>query len=788
MSGRLALGLGARGAAAFGLAALALLVVGSVAGGARARASLLETRARTYERLALADLEWRLSPTERGVLDGVVPPRGVAAMEERAVAFGRFTGGTARDLPSLVRVLPAAGPPQIDRLEIEPGGHYPGPDEPAVVVDRSLAVLHGVRRGDEILLRLGDETLRLPVVGIALSPEHLFAPSHPSYGLVLRGTAGALGLSEAAVRGKPRATKVTSLLFRFEPGADAAEIERGLRTSIARHVRESVPQDRDPGRMFSDFLLRTFDLYLPTIVGGLGVVGLLLVALLVARGVDRRRREIGLRLALGETRTRIAASFARFPLVATALGALAGAWAHGPVAATTAGAWAGNMGFPPLVDAGPRWAAVGLASAACLLTAALAGAGPALWLAGRRPARLLHDTALGARGAPGRLARGGARLATWLRLAPVAALALAGVVRRRRESAGAILAVALATALVLALLAVNVSHRVESRATLVRSTLDATVHLLEPADGAALDAVAARLEGRAEPLVARSVRAAVRDRLETRRLLGVSVHGWLATQPLAAGRLPAADDAAEALVDLWVAHQDGLAVGDTLRLFPDPDAPEGLDVRIVGLLDGLSVGRVLLPIGAARRLYGLGSASTGLLVASGLPADVLEERAAALPGAELAYTAARAAAQADSAFTGSSSVLRLALVAAVFMALLILGVLALDDARERAPEAALLSAMGWSRASLAGVTVGEVLARGIPALALAGLLAAPLAGAFLARVEAVNGYRVALHLPPWLLAAVLVPGLLLLPLAALPALAASRRAAPARVLRTLVPE
>jgi hypothetical protein len=799
-------------AATLGLAALVMVVVGSVAGGVRAKASLLETRERLYERLALADLELKLSPTTRGVLGGLVLPTGVATAEERAVTLGRFSGGRAKSLPTVVRVLPAAGPPRINVLEIEPGGHYPGPDEAAVVVDRSLRDVHGVALGDTVTLSVGKDTLTLPVVGVSLSPEHLFAPSHPAYGLIVRGTAGALGVSEAAVKGREHAEKVTSLLFRFEPGgSDAGQVERALlERGVGRHVRESVPQDREMGRLFTDFLLRTFDLYLPTIIGGFAVVGLLLLVLLVARGVDRRRRELGLRLALGERPVYVACAYAALPLAGTALGALLGALLHGAVAMKTAGTWAANMGFPPLVDAGPQWGAVLAASAACLATAFLAGGLPALWLSRRRPARLLHETALGTRRAPGPVARIGARLTTALRLPPPLALALAGVLRRRRETIGAIVGVALSTTLVLALLAVNVSHRVAAREGLRASTLDATVHFRGPVNESTVRQTASALSGKAEPFVARSVRLAVRGRLETRRLLGVLTNGWLTSQRLAAGRMPASTDAPEAVVDLWVAHRDGLEIGDPLLLFPDPDAPEGVEVRLVGILDGMSIGRVVVPIGIAHRLYGVGGAlrvpedgndlflrpfedgrrlvATGVFVRSSLGPARLEQRIAELDDVEIGYTAARAMGQADSAFTGSLGVLRLALVTAVFLALLILGVLAFEEARDRGPEVALLKALGWRRRSLALVTVGEVLARGIPALLLAGFLAWPVAQAFLDRVEAVNGYRVALHLEPWLVASVLVPGLLLLPLAALPALRTGHRAPPARVLRSLLPQ
>jgi hypothetical protein len=264
------------------------------------------------------------------------------------------------------------------------------------------------------------------------------------------------------------------------------------------------------------------------------------------------------------------------------------------------------------------------------------------------------------------------------------------------------------------------------------------------------------------------------------------------TQALAEGRHLASDEAAEALIDVWVARRDGLGVGSTLTLYPDPQAPEGETLTVVGVLDGMSMGRLLVPLGVARRMYTLGDGpealATGAIVASPLKADVLETRLAALPGVGSYMLAARAVEQVDSAFSGSLGVLLLGLFAAVGVALLVLGLLALEDRRERAPEIALLDALGWRGGDLALVTVGEVLARGVPALLLAGLLAPWLASLFLAQVEAVNHYRVALHVPPWLVLAVLGPALLLLPLAALPALRRARGQAPGRALRRIAPE
>ncbi len=800
--------LASAGASALGLAALALVVVGTVAGGARARATLLATRAGIYERLGLADLELRISPTQRGVL---TRPRGgalsstplpavIAWAEERALVLGRLTGGGARGVLTLVRVLPAEGPPRLDRLEIEPGGHYPGPEEAALVVDRSVRDLFGLGLGARATLRVGAEERELPIVGVALSPEHLMAPAHPAYGLPLKGTAAVVGVSWAAVKDVPRAGQTSSLLFGYEDGWD--ESREGLASleetvlaeaqDMGLHVRESVPTAREPGRLFSDFLLTQFDLYLPAMVGAFALLGLLLLALFTARGVDRRRREVGVRLALGQTPWSIVRAFLPAPIAGTLLGLGLGAWLHGPVAAATAGTWGRSMGFPPLVDAGAPWAVVLLAGAATLLTALAAGALPVLRLARRAPARLLHESALSAPRPPGILGKLLARARGRVGLAPPLALALAGVARRRRDTLGAILGVGLSVALVLAFLAVHVSHRVEAREAIQTSTRSATLHFDEPQGPATLASVAQALEGTLEPLVARMARLATPGGLETRRLWGVAAHGWVETQALAEGRHLSSDEAAEALIDVWVARRDGLGVGSTLTLFPDPQAPEGETLTVVGVLDGMSMGRLLVPLGVARRMYTLGEGSqaltTGAIVASPLNADVLEARLAALSGVGSFMLATRAVEQVDSAFSGSLGVLMLGLFAAVGVALLVLGLLALEDRRERAPEIALLDALGWRAGDLALVTVGEVLARGVPALLLAGLLAPWLAGMFLARIEAVNHYRVALHVPPWLVLAVLGPALLLLPLAALPALRRARAQAPGRALRRIAPE
>ena len=130
----------------------------------------------------------------------------------------------------------------------------------------------------------------------------------------------------------------------------------------------------------------------------------------------------------------------------------------------------------------------------------------------------------------------------------------------------------------------------------------------------------------------------------------------------------------------------------------------------------------------------------------------------------------------------------LALLMAILVAVLFLGVLAALDTTERAPDFAVLTAVGWRQRSILALCLTEVMTRGILALALAVPLSPLLAGWLLDRIAAANHYRMQLATPVWLFVAVAGAALLLMPLGALPAVRAARRVTPARALRLLATE
>ena len=139
-------------------------------------------------------------------------------------------------------------------------------------------------------------------------------------------------------------------------------------------------------------------------------------------------------------------------------------------------------------------------------------------------------------------------------------------------------------------------------------------------------------------------------------------------------------------------------------------------------------------------------------------------------------------------FGGSEVILRFGLFMAISVAVLFLGILAALDAGDRAPDLAVLQALGWRDRALLGLCLTEVMSRGIFALLLA-LPGAPLLATWLlGRIEEANHYHMTLLSPAWLTVLVMGLALVLMPLGALPAWRASRKVTPARAMRMLTRE
>ena len=138
--------------------------------------SLDETRTAYYERYRFAHVFASATRAPRGLMDQILEIPGVAAAEARIQKFALLDiDGFALPANGLVVSLPSHGTLQVNRLYIRAGRLPQNGEITAVVINEDFAASHGFRVGSQFQAILHGRKRRLSVVGIALSPEFIYA-------------------------------------------------------------------------------------------------------------------------------------------------------------------------------------------------------------------------------------------------------------------------------------------------------------------------------------------------------------------------------------------------------------------------------------------------------------------------------------------------------------------------------------------------------------------------------------------------------------------------------------
>lgn len=767
-----------------GLALLVAVVVALMAGAGRARDMMVMSRDMPLALHNAAHLDIRCSPTLPDVLRDVRDLPGIAAMEERMLLDGVMRAPDTPATPAVIRVLPASTQPLLFALEILEG-RRPETGEEAVLVDRSVRAHRGIEVGDEIELQVLGVRRTWPVVGVVFDVEHLLNPAHPDFEVPIPGALAAIYVSEAAAKHLPYADRIDSLLFRFDPDTDHAAMADALRERLPVSVLAMIPAEKQSALRMSKMIVGIFDIYMPTVATILIAVALALFVITISRLVRRQRPQIGTLLAIGQRPSAIALSMLGSAIVPVLIGGVLGGLVHGRIAWLIYDAHANAIGWPPLIDPGPgpevivtSLIAAAIAVVACMI--------PVLGAARQRPARLLRqeswDTLYRARGV---LAGIATKLRRLLRLPLHVVLGISTVVRRRWATATAAIALGANMAVVLAFLFVHISHNREVQKTFNRLGLDAVAYFNHPLPSEAIAEANRGRWSKVEPLITRIAWLELPDGTEFVRVTCLEDDGWIAGFPFGEGRAFSTDDAAELYVDRWHADDLGLAVGDRVRCYPYYNAPEGIDLEVAGIFEGVSLGLMVLPLETGRALYELPELSTGVHVSSDLPREELLASLHDIPDVASVVYLGDARQHVEGTFSGARFVLMLAVTLAVIVAVIFLGILASLDASERARDFAILRALGWKDGKVIGLCVTEVVARGYLAILLA-IPAAPfIARGILARVQEANHYRMPLHDPYWMYAGLAALAAVLIPLSAYPAWRVAQAIAPSRIARVL---
>lgn len=340
--------------------------------------ALEASRAAYYERSRFADVFAQARRVPRTLMPEILAIPGVYAAE------GRVSGIAVLDLPGRDRTalgqvlsLPADGAPRLNQPILRQG-RWPDPaSDGEVAVNQPFAVANGFAPGDRFTANLNGRKRALTITGTFLSPEFIYTlgpgammPDNEGYGILYlpeRLAAATFGMEGA----------FDSLSVKLAAGANAEEVIDRLDNLLEPYGGLGAhDRARQQSHAFVDAelkQLRSMSVILPPIFFGITAF---LVNMVIGRIVFLERAEIGLLKAIGYSNARVATHYlllaALVAVAGVALGWAVGSWLTRALAAL----YAQFFDFPYLIyHASPAaYAVSGLLALAAASGGALQGA------------------------------------------------------------------------------------------------------------------------------------------------------------------------------------------------------------------------------------------------------------------------------------------------------------------------------------------------------------------------------------------------------------------------------
>ncbi|MCB6176735.1 FtsX-like permease family protein [Rhodobacter sp. Har01] len=345
--------------------------------------SLSETRAAYYDRHRFADVFAGVTRAPRSLLDQVAAIDGVAQAEARIVLPAVLDlDGMAEPATARVLSLPASGTPALN-LPLLRAGRMPDPlREAEVLVNEPFAEKNALHPGDRFRITLKGQRRDLVVAGVILSPEFIYTigpgtimPDDRHFGLIWMNEAPLAAAADLD-------GAFNDLTLGLARGASEAAVIAALDRLLAPYGGTGAQgRDRQVSHVFlnSEFQqLTTISVTIPPVFL---IVSAFLVNMVLGRLIALERSQIGLLKALGYGTGQIAGHYLKM-----SVGIGIGGVAMGLAAGWRAGQWmtglyAEYFRFPWLIyDPGPRALTL---SAALGMAAVVLGALRAVWSSAR---------------------------------------------------------------------------------------------------------------------------------------------------------------------------------------------------------------------------------------------------------------------------------------------------------------------------------------------------------------------------------------------------------------------
>jgi putative ABC transport system permease protein len=406
--------------------------------------SLDASRVAYYADARFADVFASLRRAPEPVARRLAEIPGVAAVQTRVVA------GAVLDVPGfgetatgrIVSIPEGRGPAALNRLHLR-AGRMPVPGRRGeALVGEAFADANGLAPGDTVGALVNGRWERLALVGVALSPEYVYATGEGAF-LTDNRRFGLLWMDrDALAAARDLRGAFNDVALDLAPGAHEPAVLAAVDRILApyggsgaygradqpsdRIIRDEIRQNRATGTVIPVFIL---------------AVAAFLLNVVLGRLVGTERDQIAVLKAFGYTSGEVARHYLAFAMASVLLGVALGVAAGLRLGEGLVGLYAEHFRFPAL-----RYAASWPLVAGAFALSAAAGAAGALG-AVRRAARLPPAEAMRPE-APARFSHGAVERVLGGGLTPAGRIVLRNLTRRPLRTAAAVLGVGLSLSLV----------------------------------------------------------------------------------------------------------------------------------------------------------------------------------------------------------------------------------------------------------------------------------------------------------------------------------------------------
>ena len=568
--------------------------------------SLFDTVGQVQNKAKMADLELLFAPDDVKNLPDFDTLPGVQSSAHRLMMSGQVRWGTQDSVSALL----IAAQPQLfesmNRLTVLDGRLPTAEDLHGIALERNCSSHYGKRIGDTLTLRVGYVDYSLTVRGIVQSPEYLIAPLNPSVYVPTNGSLCVLFGVESLLHEQLGFQASNSVLLRFDGNQDAETMKSAVleRAQTRLSVDYALSRQEQFSQKFLELDLNTFKVFFPAVVLIFAMSSILVVFFLMYQWVKEERPMIAMLLTLGYSRRQLITAYLLPALAIVGLALVMGlfvAWFDMFVFGVN---YARAIGMPQPILAFKSGYIVG----ATLLTFVTVGLGmlfPIRSMARIAPIDALRDLEAQSDTGTSVLIHAAQRVRGpfWFKYA------LRNLLRSWQVSLVSILAVAASLAVTIAFYVSLTSMEQTAIGSVESDKWHAVVDLDAPLWSDEIDRLHKAIPGsRWSPFVKGGAQVVSGSRIDNAYLLGIQPADDVRHVNLLSGRALRADDGDAVVVERRLAVDHHVAVGDSIKL---KVRGENYIARVVGIHSSAVPGEVIAPRPFAQRMLSLDDQFTG---------------------------------------------------------------------------------------------------------------------------------------------------------------------------------